>query len=535
MRIVSAVVLWLLWGVSTPRMSAAASPHQQTLAQGVEAIGFADRYRSANCGWVTAQDETLLIDLPRGVAPADFLKSVADATGKPARAMVLTHATPEDVGLVKEYLTKGIKTIYLSPRTYQSLMGSAHASDKDAPSRLPTSVCIKIDKPMKFGDDERQITLLPLDDISSQGAAAVYVSEPVKVLFAGPLVHHGPRVPLPGTDTQQWIATLEQLETELNPTHVVPGFGSWGGGERLHRQRKFLGELRRQVAYFVAQGRPLEDLSSAISIPADYLVWMPYDTPVAEDLNHVYAELTVPHAPFAGKPPDPDSLPPHALVLIGDQPHEPGHIEAGLRPVFKATGVVPHFAVDVRAVSAENLARVRLLVILRDGLQRPKPNPESNLVWMTPEQEQAIVDFVERGGGFLNLHNSMGLYPDNGPYLKLVGGRYNGHGPLERFRVEVVDRQHPVTQGVEDFSVADEQHTPPYDESKVHLLLRNRSDDGQTAAAGWAYEPAQGRLCHLANGHTREALEHPMYQRLLQNATRWCLRMPPIEPNQASQ
>ena len=121
------------------------------------------------------------------------------------------------------------------------------------------------------------------------------------------------------------------------------------------------------------------------------------------------------------------------------------------------------------------------------------------------------------------------------PYLKLVGGRYIGHGPLERFRVEVVDRQHPVTQGVEDFSVADEQHTPPYDESKVHLLLRNRSDDGQTAAAGWAYEPGQGRLCHLANGHTREALEHPMYQRLLQNATRWCLRMPPIDPNQTSQ
>jgi hypothetical protein len=32
-------------------------------------------------------------------------------------------------------------------------------------------------------------------------------------------------------------------------------------------------------------------------------------------------------------------------VLIGDQPHEPGHIEEGLRPVFEATGLVPHFAV----------------------------------------------------------------------------------------------------------------------------------------------------------------------------------------------
>ena len=117
----------------------------------------------------------------------------------------------------------------------------------------------------------------------------------------------------------------------------------------------------------------------------------------------------------------------------------------------------------------------------------------------------------------------MGLYPENGPYLNLVGGRYIGHGPLERFRVEVVDRQHPVTRGVENFSCADEQHTPPCDETKVHVLLRNRSDTGQTAAAGWVHKPGQGRLCHLANGHTRESLLHPMYQRLMRNAVHWCL------------
>ena len=145
-------------------------------------------------------------------------------------------------------------------------------------------------------------------------------------------------------------------------------------------------------------------------------------------------------------------------------------------------------------------------------------------IWMTPEQEKAVVDFVEGGGGFLNLHNSMGLYPKGGPYLDLVGGRYIGHGPLERFRVTVVDRDHPITQGVEDFSVADEQHTPPYQEGKVHLLLRNRSDDGEReAAAGWVYEPGKGRLVHLAPGHTREAMEHPMFQRLMRNSVEWLL------------
>ena len=97
---------------------------------------------------------------------------------------------------------------------------------------------------------------------------------------------------------------------------------------------------------------------------------------------------------------------------------------------------------------------------------------------MTPEQERAVVSFVEAGGGFLNLHNSMGLYPEHGAYLELIGGRYASHGPLERFRVEVADPDHPVMRGVSAFFVADEQHTPSYDEGRVQLLLRSRSDNG---------------------------------------------------------
>lgn len=239
-------------------------------------------------------------------------------------------------------------------------------------------------------------------------------------------------------------------------------------------------------------------LTDRICLPADCLVWTPYGNPTSEDIEHVYTELTVPSAPFEGREPGGSHSRPHALVLIGDGPHEPGHLEEGLRPVFESTGVVAHFTVDVRALSAENLAKVGLLVILRDGLQRPGADARSYYKWMTPEQERAVVSFVEGGGGFLNLHNSMGLYPEHGPYLELVGGRYIGHGPLERFRVEVVDSGHPVTRGVSGFFTADEQHTPPYDEGRVHLLLRNCSDDGKSAAAGWVREV--GRRAALPSG-----------------------------------
>jgi type 1 glutamine amidotransferase len=487
-------------------------PHLEQIAPGVFAAGFAHRHDSANCGWVALKDSTLLVDLPRGIAVPDFLKQVARVSGKPVRTLALTHFQPSDAPVVESLLEHGIVKIHASPAIRRGLL----AASKKVEAVLEPNDVVK----PAIGDDLVPVDYLDLDGITGPGGAAVHLRKQ-HVLFAGPFVVHGPRTRLPGSDTGRWIVALRYLE-KLEARRVVPGFGSWGSAEVLTRQRRFLTELRRQVGYVIARGRPRTDLATEVRIPADYLVWMPYDTPTAEDLAHVYGELTVPAAPFNGRPPSEDKLA-HALVLIGDEPHEPGHIEEGLRPVFEATNVVPHFAVDVRTLTADNLAKVRLLVILRDGLQRPRTGPKSEYVWMTPEQEQAVVDFVDRGGGVLCLHNALGLYPAGGPYLKLMGGRYIGHGPLERFRVEVTDRDHPVTRGVRDFSVADEQHTPVPDKGKVHLLLQNRSDEGKTAPAGWTVESGRGRVCHLANGHTREALLHPMFQLLMRNGVQWCL------------
>jgi type 1 glutamine amidotransferase len=106
-----------------------------------------------------------------------------------------------------------------------------------------------------------------------------------------------------------------------------------------------------------------------------------------------------------------------------------------------------------------------------------------------------------------------------------MGGRYTGHGPLERFRVLVTDRNHSITRGVHAFTVADEQHWPEPDKDQVRLLLQSRSDEGKVSAAGWVRETGRGRVCYLAPGHTREALLHPMFQRLMCTAARWCLRL----------
>ena len=491
-------------------------PHHQQVAPGVHVTGFADAYDSANCGWIELRDSVLLVDLPRGVALDEYLAEVRKISGKAAQRLVLTRYQAGDETLIEGVLRSGINEVVVTRGIAQDLvMRSGHLSP--AQMRIYT-------QPERIVDGALPVDYVPLDGTAASGAAALHI--PTRdVIFAGPAAVNGPRAVLERSSSARWVDAIRTLEA-LNPDHVVPGFGSWGGAHVLARLRWYLIELRRQVAYGLALGLKPEAIFPTVHVPAEYSVWIPYDNEQLEGVKHIYREMTAPMAPFDGQPPRRGDSEVRALVLIADRYHEPEHIETGLRKVFQATGVVPHFTFDTQALSAANLSLVKLLVILKDGMLWPDGVGQGGKykIWMTPEQEKAVVDFVEQGGGFLNLHNSMGLYPENGPYLKLVGGRYIGHGPLERFRVIVTDPKHPITEGVEDFSVADEQHTPPVDEANARVFLRSRSDDGKReAAAGWAYAPGKGRLVHLAPGHTREAMEHPMFQRLMRNAVDWLI------------
>jgi hypothetical protein len=529
-------------------------PHRVEVAAGVHAAGFSYQFGNANSGWVEMSNYVLLIDLPRGTPVSEFVSHVETTTGKPVRQLVLTNIWEDKdwqdrstydrdkkrwrrleegrrpdaaIPIVEALVEQGVTKISTSMRIRERLLAAS--------SRLAARI-EGIAEETEIGDVKRSIRFIPLDAARDKGAGAVFLPSD-KVLFGGPLVYNGTRTRLAGHDVSLWIAALARLE-ELNPTKVVPGFGTWEGTETVTRLRRLLKELRDQVSHGIAAGYSLEQIQPRVRLPVGLLFWSTHTRPRPEDIAHVYRELTVPSAPFGQVDPRRQGDKPRALVLIGDSPHPPAPIEEALRPVFEATGVTPFFTVDVDALNAENLSKVDLFVILRDGRQVDRVGDDREKLrvledplhgpiktWMSLEQEQAVVKFVEGGGSFLNLHNSLGLYPPAGPYLKLVGGRYIGHGAYERFRVEVADPNHPITEGAADFTTADEQHTPViYDEGKVHLILTSRMDNGTSVPAGWAREAGKGRVCHLAGGHPVEPLVHPTYQKILRNAVEWCLR-----------
>jgi type 1 glutamine amidotransferase len=245
-----------------------------------------------------------------------------------------------------------------------------------------------------------------------------------------------------------------------------------------------------------------------------------------------------------------------AFALIGDRYHNSDYIRTALRKTLvKEGGISIDFRDEVELLNAAELKGYRLLIILRDGMLWPggypqgptgssgSPSPEvvsepplpkmdiEPFYWITAEQGKAVKDFVAGGGGVLFYHNVTYISPHNDDFRDVLGAVTEQHPPMRPFKVKIVNREHPITRGVNDFVVTDEQHFMTYQKDPKWLLLQSVNEDGLTfkdlgtsSAAGWAYEYGKGRVCYLAPGHVITSLWNPEYEKLQKNAVRWLLR-----------
>jgi hypothetical protein len=254
---------------------------------------------------------------------------------------------------------------------------------------------------------------------------------------------------------------------------------------------------------------------------------------------------------FSAEQAAPAESTPRALALIGDRYHNPDYIRVSLDRVFTDRKLTVDYTISYDKLSKELLGNYQLFVCLRDGMIWPdgylgpdayvgyeqdlenasefiKAKPKS---WITEEQGAAVKDFVTAGNGFYSLHNNSHVSLSSKNYRDVMGGAYIGHPPLRPFRVQVVNKEHPITQGVEPFVVNDEQHYVEYDKDHKHILLESENLDGlgyenlgTKSVAGWAYEYGKGRVVFTAVGHTNHAMWAPSYLRLQKQAVDWLLR-----------
>jgi type 1 glutamine amidotransferase len=240
-----------------------------------------------------------------------------------------------------------------------------------------------------------------------------------------------------------------------------------------------------------------------------------------------------------------------ALAIVGDRYHNSDYIRVALTRMFEGQGVTVDYTIDYDRLSANVLKDYQLFLCLRDGMIWPQgylgpdaytayeqglenrsdfPVPKSQN-WLKEEQAAALKQFVEAGNGFYSLHNNSHVSLSSKTYRDVQGGAYIGHPTLRPFRVRVVNTSHPITQGVQDFVVNDEQHYVAYDKDKKYILLEAENVDGLTfqdlgakSIAGWAYDYGKGRVVFTSPGHTIHVLWQPEYLKLQRRAVQWLLK-----------
>ncbi len=154
--------------------------------------------------------------------------------------------------------------------------------------------------------------------------------------------------------------------------------------------------------------------------------------------------------------------------------------------------------------------------------------------------EAARRDFVARlakGKGLVALHHAIANYQQWPEYERIIGAKYYLE-PTTRdgvakprsvwkhdvsFRVEVLNREHPVTRGVSDFDIHDETYNLFEVAPGVTALLGTKEPASGPILA-WAKHYAAARVVYLQLGHDHHAYENPHYRRLLANAIRWVAR-----------
>ncbi|MBO6015015.1 MAG: ThuA domain-containing protein, partial [Lachnospiraceae bacterium] len=134
-----------------------------------------------------------------------------------------------------------------------------------------------------------------------------------------------------------------------------------------------------------------------------------------------------------------------------------------------------------------------------------------------------LKEYVKKGGGLLSVHAGNSFFADSCPgYTELIGNFFVKHPARCEVRLSVL--KHPITAGVEDFSIRDEHYEIKLLSEDAQVFLQSESATGGMQTAGYACTLGEGRICVLTPGHILSVWKHPMFVRLLTNAISWCMK-----------
>ena len=175
---------------------------------------------------------------------------------------------------------------------------------------------------------------------------------------------------------------------------------------------------------------------------------------------------------------------------------------------------------------AEMLAKYDGYVMLYNNSDK-KPSPEGALA--------NLKKAVEGGKGLVLVHFSSGAFHDwtsntgSQVFAEIAGRVWNpkfrGHDRHRTFTVNIVDKGHFITKGMNDYEQVDELYTCLDGTVPIHVVASAVSNvDQKVYPLAFVLNPGKGRTFHCALGHCPKAFNEPTLE-LFKRGVQWSIGM----------
>jgi uncharacterized protein len=206
---------------------------------------------------------------------------------------------------------------------------------------------------------------------------------------------------------------------------------------------------------------------------------------------------------------------PIKVLFLGDNGHHrPAERFRQFQPVLARRGIDLTYTDKVGALNPETLNAYDGLIVY------------ANTTKVTPEQEKALLDFVEGGKGFIPLHCASYCFLNSPKYIELVGAQFQRHG-TGTFRTEIAEPNHPVMKGFTGFESWDETYVHTKHNEKDRTVLEYRAEKGRKEPWTWVRTQGKGRVFYTAWGHDERTWGNPGFQNLVERGICWAVGRDP--------
>lgn len=210
-----------------------------------------------------------------------------------------------------------------------------------------------------------------------------------------------------------------------------------------------------------------------------------------------------------------------ALIVWGGwSGHEPERCAGVVAQMLEEDGFRVHLDNTTAAFAAPALTKMNLIV------------PILTMAKIEKSEVENLTKAVRGGVGLAGFHGGMGdAFRDAVEYQFMCGGQWVAHpGNFIDYRVNIVRRDDPVMQGIEDFDYRSEQYYMHVDPSNQVLATTTFSGkhaawiDGVVMPVVWKRRHGEGRVFYSSLGHVASEFEVPQMRTILRRGMVWAAR-----------